>query len=88
MKKFYILLIITLLANICLAQMKQKEVEAIKCDTTLFYGLSNVCNSSDEATEAAKNDLYENIAKNCNSNAIYIPGNGDKQLENIIKTFK
>ena len=88
MKRLFFILIITLLANICLAQMKQKEVEAIKNDTTLFYGLSNVCNSSDEASEAAMTELYENIAKNCNSSAIYIPGNGDKQLENIIKTFK
>ena len=88
MKKFYILLIITALANITFAQMKPKEVEAIKNDTTLFYGLSNVCNSSDEATEGAKIELYENIAKNCNSSAIYIAGNGDKQLENIVRTFK
>lgn len=88
MKKFYIFLIITLLTDVAIAQMKPKEVEAIKYDTTLFYGISNVCNSSDEATEGAKSELYENIAKNCNSNAIYIPGNGDKQLENIVRTFK
>ena len=88
MKRFYILLIITALANISFAQMKPKEVEAIKNDTTLFYGISNVCNTSDEAAEGAKSELYENIAKNCNSNAIYIQGNGDKQLENIIRTFK
>ena len=88
MKKICILLIITTLANIAFAQMKQKEVDAIKNDTTLFYGISNVCNSSDEAAEAAKAELYENIAKNCNSSAIYIPGNGDKQLENIVRTFK
>ena len=88
MKKFYILLIITVLANIALGQMKQKEVDAIKNDTTFFCGISNVCNSSDEATEGAKSELYENIAKNCNSNAIYIAGNGDKQLESIVRTFK
>ena len=88
MKKFYILLVFMALANIAISQMKQKEVEAIKNDTTLYYGISNVCNSSDEATEAAKSDLYANIAKNCNSSAIYIPGNGDKQLENIVRTFK
>lgn len=88
MKKFYLVLIILALANISFAQMKPKEVEAIKNDTTLYYGMSNVCNSSDEATEGAKAELYENIAKNCNSSAIYIPGNGDKQLENIVKTFK
>ena len=88
MKKLYILLIVTALANIAFGQMKQKEVDAIKNDTTLYYGISNVCNSSDEAAEGAKAELYENIAKNCNSNAIYIAGNGDKQLENIVKTFK
>lgn len=88
MKRFYILLVFIALANITFAQMKPKEVEAIKNDTTLFYGLSNVCNSSDEATEGAKIELYENIAKNCNSSAIYIAGNGDKQLENIVRTFK
>ena len=88
MKRLYIFLIITLLANIGFAQMKQKEVDAIKNDTTLYYGISNVCNSADEAVDGAKAELYENIAKNCKSNAIYIAGNGDKQLENIVKTFK
>ena len=88
MKRLYILLVFIALANIAFSQIKQKELEAIKNDTTLYYGLSNVCNSSDEATEAAKSELYANIAKNCNSNAIYIAGNGDKQVENIIRTFK
>jgi len=88
MKKFYILLIITVLANIGFAQIKSKELETIKNDTTMFYGIGNVCNSSDEATDAAKSELYANIAKNCNSNAIYIPGNGDKQVENMVRTFK
>ncbi len=90
MKKFYILLIITALANVCFAQMKQKEVDAIKNDTTLFCGISKVCSSSDEAMSNAMTELYCNIGKNCNANAIYIPGNGDvnKQLETIIRTFK
>lgn len=88
MKRFYILLIITLLANVGFAQMRQKEVDAIKNDTTLYYGISNVFNSADEAVDGAKAELYENIAKNCKSNAVYIAGNGDKQLENIVKTFK
>ena len=88
MKKLFILLILSALANISFGQMRQREVDAIKNDTTLFYGMSYVCNSSDEATENAKSELYVNIAKNCKSNAIYIQGNGDKQLENIIKTFK
>ena len=88
MKKFGFCLIITLLFNISFGQMKQREVDAIKNDTTLFYGISNVCNSSDEAADNAKTELYENIAKNCNPSAIYIQGNGDQQLENIVRTFK
>jgi len=88
MKRFYILLIITILYNFSLAQMKPKELEAIKNDTTLFYGISRICNSSDEAVENAKAELFANIAKNCRSNAIYIAGNGQKQVENIIRTFK
>lgn len=88
MRKLYILLIITALANVCFGQMKQKEIEAIKNDTTLYYGLGHMCNSSEEAMESAKTELYANIAKKCNTNAIFIPGNGDKQLETIIRTFK
>ena len=90
MKRFYILLIITMLANVGFAQMKPKELEVIKNDTSLYYGVSRICNSPDEATESAKNELYANIAKNCNANAIYFAENGDvnRQLENIIRTFK
>ena len=90
MKRFYLLLIITILANVSFAQMKPKELEAIKNDTTLFYGVGTVCDSPDEAMETAKNELYSNIAKNCNSHAIYLAENGDvnKQLETIIRTFK
>ena len=83
-------MIIIALADICFAQMKPKELEAIKSDTTLYYGLSRICDSPDEAADNAKVELYVNIAKNCNANAIYFTENGDvtKQLENIIKTFK
>ena len=90
MKRFYILLIITVLANIAFGQMKPKELEAIKNDTSLYYGIGRICNSPDEATESAKTELYLNIARNCNANAIYIAENGDvnKQQENIIRTFK
>lgn len=90
MKRFYLLLIITILANVSFAQMKPKELEAIKNDTTLFYGVGTVCNSPDEAMETAKIELYSNIAKNSNSHAIYLAENGDvnKQLETIIRTFK
>ena len=90
MKRFYILLIIMVLANISFAQMKPKELETIKNDTTLYYGIGRVCNSPDEAAESAKVELYANIAKNYTANAIYIPDNGsaEKQLENIIRTFK
>ena len=90
MKKLFILLIITVLSNVAFAQMKQKEIDAIKNDTTLFYGIGKTCNTSDEAVENALIELYANIAKNCHSNAIYIQGNGEsnKQLENIVATFK
>lgn len=90
MKKLFIFLIFTILASASFAQMKQKEVEALKNDTTIFYGIGKICNSSDEATESALTELFANIAKNCGSNAIYISGNGEttKQLENIVRTFK
>ena len=90
MKKFYILLIMTMLSVVTFGQMKQKEIDAIKNDTSIYYGISPICNSPDEATEIAKLDLYGNIADNFSANAIYISGNGnvDEQLENIIKTFK
>ena len=88
MKRFYILLIITVLANVAFGQMKTKELEAIKNDTTLYYGIGTICNSYKDATDSAKDDLYRNVAKNCNSNAIYISGNGDRQVETIVKTFK
>lgn len=90
MKKLFIFLIFTILASASFAQMKQKEVEALKNDTTIFFGIGKMCNSSDEATENALTELFANIAKNCGSNAIYIAGNGEttKQLENIVRTFK
>ena len=88
MKRLYLFLSIIFVVNIAFGQMKQKDIDAIKNDTTLFYGLSHVCNSSDEAAENAKTELFENIAKNCNSSAIYFQGNGDKQVENIVRTFK
>ncbi len=90
MKKIYIFLIITILANVAFAQMKQKEIDAIKNDTTLYCGLGNLCNSSDEAMESALTELYAYIVKNCNASAIYIQGNGEigTQLMNIIRTFK
>ncbi len=90
MKKIYIFLIITILANVAFAQMKQKEIDAIKNDTTLYCGLGNLCNSSDEAMESALTELYACIVKNCNASAIYIQGNGEigTQLMNIIRTFK
>lgn len=90
MKKLFIFLIFTILASASFAQMKQKEVEALKNDTTIFFGIGKICNSSDEATENALTELFANIAKNCGSNAVYIAGNGEttKQLENIVRTFK
>ena len=90
MKRTYILLIITILANVTFGQMKPKELDVLKSDTTLFYGISKICNSSDEAMENAVTELYSNIARNCGASAIYIQGNGEtnEQLLNIIRTFK
>lgn len=88
MKRILTLLIITLIANAAIAQMKPKEIEAIKRDTTKYYGISKVLKSSDKAIENAKDELYANIAKNCKSDAIYLPNNGDNQVETIIRTFK
>ncbi|MDY6435953.1 MAG: hypothetical protein SPK72_00065, partial [Bacteroidales bacterium] len=72
MKKLYLLLAITLLSDLVFGQMKPKEVDAIKSDTTLYWGLSRVCNTLEEATDMSMDELYENIAKNCNSHAIYL----------------
>lgn len=88
MKKLGILLVIIALAKISFGQMKQREIDAITNDTTLFYGLGNVCNSYESAMESAVEKLFGNIAKNCSPNAIYIAGNGDNQVETIVKTFK
>lgn len=90
MKRFILLFFAAFISLSAFAQMKPKELETIKNDTTLFYGLSKVCGNADEAAENAIAELYANIAKNCNSSAIYIQGNGDvnTQLVNIIRTFK
>lgn len=88
MRKFYILLIIIVLSHMAFGQMKQKEIDAIKNDTTLYWGMGRMCNSLGEATDLAREALYENIAKNCDSHPIYLADNGDKQLTNIIMTFK
>ena len=90
MKKLFILLVFSVLTVVSFAQMKQKELDMIKNDATIYYGIGKECSSPDEATESAKTALYSNIAKNCDANAIYLAENGDrnKQLENIIRTFK
>ena len=90
MKRLFILLIITVLVKITFAQMKPKELDAIKNDTSLYYGIGRVCDSPDDASESAFADFYSNVAKNCGANAIYISGNGssEKQFENIVMTFK
>ena len=90
MKKLFILLVFSVLTVVSFAQMKQRELDMIKNDATIYYGIGKECSSPDEATESAKTALYSNIAKNCDANAIYLAENGDrnKQLENIIKTFK
>ena len=90
MKRFLFLILALFVVISASAQMKSRELEALKNDTSLYYGISRICDSPDEAAENAMAELYSNIAKNCGANAIYIPenGNADKQLETIIRTFK
>lgn len=85
---FSILLIITLLSTNISAQSSKKGIEAIRKDTTYFYGMGKVCNSYQLAEESALTELYGNIAKNCNSHAIFLPDNGDSQIEKIVGTFE
>jgi len=85
---FSILLIITLLSNNIFAQSLKKEIEVIRKDTTNYYGIGKVCNSYQLAEESALAELYGNIAKNCNSHAIFLAENGDNQVEKIVSTFE
>jgi len=84
---FSILLITTLLSNNLFAQSK-KEIEAIRKDTTYFCGMGKMCDSYQQAQESALADMYGNIAKNCNSHAIFLAENGDNQVEKIVSTFE
>lgn len=85
---FSILLIIILLSNNSFSQNYKREIEAIKNDTTLFYGLGSAVDNYEDAKDSSLDFLYSNIAKNCNAHAIYLPENGDQQVENIVSTFR
>ncbi len=87
MKRFCFFLIITLFPYISFGQIWQRDVDVIKNDTTMFYGLSNICSSSDEAIENARAALLDNIVINYNKNAVLIQENDSDQLKNIVKTF-
>ena len=80
-------MIMMMLAGTSFGQLKQKEIDAIKNDTTLFWGESPECTSLDEAIELAMDNLYANIGRNCKPSPIYLPTSGDKKLENIIRSF-
>ena len=68
---------------------KKFDFDAIKSDTTYFWGANEVVNDQDEAFELSVNELYNNIANKCKADAIYV-GKGDQktQLRQIIKTFE
>lgn len=83
-----ILLITTLLPDNVVAQSVRKEIGNIKNDTTYFHGTGEVARTYDDARESALLALYGDIARNCDSHAIYLPDNGDRQVENIVGTFR
>lgn len=83
-----ILLITTLLPDNVVAQSVRKEIGNIKNDTTYFHGTGVVAKTYDDARESALLALYGDIARNCDSHAIYLPDNGDRQVENIVGTFR
>lgn len=83
-----VLLMTLLLPNNVFAQSVKKEIGNIKNDTTYFCGTGIVAKSYDDAKGSALRALYGNIAKNCDSHAIYLPDNGDSQVENIVSTFR
>ena len=82
------MLMTLLLPNSVFAQSVKKEIGNIKNDTTYFHGTGVVAKTYDDARESALRALYGNIAKNCDSHAIYLPDNGDSQVENIVSTFR
>ena len=90
-KRFIIAALLFILSFSAVSQNRNKKFnyEAIKSDTTYFWGFYNeVLQDQDEALELSVNELYDNIASNCKADAIYV-GKGDQktQLNQIIKTF-
>lgn len=70
-------------------KVKKGKIQDIKNDTLYYYGVSEVFETEEEALEASFKSLYQNIANNCNPNAIY-NGSEDQrsQLYKIIGTFE
>lgn len=70
-------------------RQKKSDIESIKSDTTYFWGLNQIVYDQVEAFDLSTNELYSNIANNCNADAIYV-GKGDQrmQLNQIVKTFE
>ncbi|MCQ2316041.1 MAG: hypothetical protein MJZ85_05070 [Bacteroidales bacterium] len=83
-----ILLITTLLSDNVFAQSVKKEIANIKNDTAYFHGTGEVAGTYDDARESALLALYGDIARNCDPHAIYLPDNGDRQVEDIVSTFR
>ncbi len=83
-----ILLITTLLSDNVFAQSVKKEIANIKNDTAYFHGTGEVAGTYDDARESALLALYGDIARNCDPHAIYLPDNGDSQVEDIVSTFR
>lgn len=83
-----ILLITTLLSDNVFAQSVKKEIANIRNDTTYFHGTGEVAGTYDDARESALLALYGDIARNCDPHAIYLPDNGDRQVEDIVSTFR
>ena len=85
--------LLLLLLFVCISTYAQKNkrisIDDIKRDTSYYWGQSPILDFQDEAMEISINNLYENIANNCNANAIYA-GTGEQkdQLMKIIATFE
>lgn len=68
---------------------KKSEYESIKNDTTYYYGVTSELTSENQAYDEAVEDLYKNIAQNCEPNAIMV---GEVELKkhiiDIVTTFE
>ena len=91
MKKIVLLLSLLVISVMLNAQSKNKksEYESIKNDTTYYYGVTPELTSENQAYDEAVEDLYKNIAQNCEPNAIMV---GEVELKkhiiDIVTTFE